>query len=434
MHRIGAFGSSQRVPSPCDGWSHRLVTDSSAAEGGGGCDDPIAAFYDRHPYPPPVGDLDTLDALRADGHGERVEHHRVWPERTPETVTSVLVAGCGTSQAVRHAVRRPGARVVGIDVSTTAVEHTRSLAARHGVANLEVHRLPIERVEELDERFDHVVCTGVLHHLADPQLGLSSLRRALAPGGAITLMVYARYGRTGVYLLQEYCRRLGITASNGELADLVDTLREIPIGHPLSRLLRESRDFHDDDALADALLNPRDRAYSVPELLDLLAGAGLRFGRWVHQAQYLPDCGSISETPHATRIAALPTAEQFATVELFRGTITRHSVIAFDAADSTSGEIDFADEAAERWIPLPVPTAVAVYERLPPGYAAALLNRAHTSTDLVMFVDDRQLQMFTAIDGRRSMAGLGDEARAFVQRLWRHDLVVIDSTHGRQPR
>jgi hypothetical protein len=29
---------------------------------------------------------------------------------------------------------------------------------------------------------------------------------------------------------------------------------------------------------------------------------------------------------------------------------------------------------------------VAVEERLPPGAAAALLNRAHSSTDLVMFV------------------------------------------------
>lgn len=388
-------------------------------------DDPVADFYDRHPYPPPVA---YLDARASDEHRARVEHHRVWPERTPESVTSVLIAGCGTSQAVHHALRRPTAHVVAVDVSAAAVRHTRALAAQHHVNNLEVHRLPIERIHELGERFDHVVCTGVLHHLADPVLGLSHLREVLAPRGALTLMVYARYGRSGVYLLQEYCRRLQITSSTGELADLVATLREIPLDHPLSRLLRESRDFYTDDALADALLNPRERAYSVPETFDLLGAAGLRFGRWSHQAPYLPDCGSVSETPHAARIAALPLTDQFAAVELFRGTITRHAVIAFAATNSLSGHLDFADPAAARWRPIRVPTAIAVEERTPPGAAAALLNQAHSFTDLVMFVTAPELEMFRRINGERTIGDLGVDAQRFVERLFRHDLVVIDAS------
>jgi SAM-dependent methyltransferase len=390
--------------------------------------DPIAAFYDAHPYPPPLDNLDALAGRGHDRHGERVEHHLIWPARAPGTVTSILVAGCGTAQAVRHALRRPDARVVGIDISAASLEHSRALAARHGVSNLELHPVPIERVPELGEHFDHVVCTGVLHHLADPSVGLRRLRDVLAPGGAITLMVYARYGRTGVYLLQDYCHRLGITTSKQDLADLVATLRELPAGHPLNRLLRETSDFRDDDALADALLNPRDRAYSVPELLDLLVDAGLRFARWAQQAPYLPDCGSISETPHAPRIAALPPPQQFAAVELFRGTITRHTVIAYRSDDDTSGRIDFSQPAAAQWVPIRVPTAVAVQERLPPGAAAALLNRAHTSTDLVMFVDRGELSTFRAIDGERPIGVLGRKARQFVERLYRHDLVVIDAT------
>ena len=289
---------------------------------------------------------------------------------------------------------------MGIDVSESSVAHTRALAARHDVRNLEVRHLPIEAVEDLEERFDHIVCTGVLHHLADPDLGLSCLRDVLAPDGAVTLMVYARYGRTGVYMLQDYCRRVGVGTSSDELADLVDTLREIPLGHPLSRLLRESRDFADDDALADALLNPRDRAYSVPELFELIEGAGLRFGRWERQAPYLPDCGSPSETPHASRIGALPPPQQYAAVELLRGTAVRHTVIAFAADDAASGEIDFGEVGVGRWVPIRTTTSVAVEERLPPGAAAALLNRAHSDSDLVLFVDRFQLEMFRTIDGR----------------------------------
>jgi SAM-dependent methyltransferase len=391
--------------------------------------DPIAAFYDRHPYPPPVAELGTAADVAGDRHAARVAHHLVWPGRPPGSVRSVLVAGCGTSQAVRHALRHPGARVVGIEVSPRSLDHAGALAARHGVGNLDLQLLPIEHVADLGQRFDHVICTGVLHHLADPLTGLSALRAVLAPGGAITVMVYAPYGRVGVYLLQDYCRRLGVGTSPEELAGLVATLRELPLAHPLSRLLRETRDFADDDALADALCNPRDRAYPVAELFELLAAAGLRFGRWERQAPYRADCGTISETPHAARIAALPTSEQYALVELFRGTMTRHTAIAFDAADAEVGVLDFSGDIG-RWIPLSAPTAVAVTERLPPGAAAALINRAHVDPDLVMFVDPAQFEIFRAIDGRRNIGELGPGGAALVERLWRHDLVVCDTTRA----
>jgi hypothetical protein len=75
-----------------------------------------------------------------------------------------------------------------------------------------------------------------------------------------------------------------------------------------------------------------------------------------------------------------------------------------------------------------VPTAIAVEERLPPGSAAALLNRAHTATDLVMFVTRAELEMFRRIDGERTIGHLGTGARAFVERLFRHDLVVVDAS------
>ncbi|AXK44917.1 class I SAM-dependent methyltransferase [Brachybacterium saurashtrense] len=260
--------------------------------------DVIEQFYDHHPYPPPTR-LDT--AAPRSPLQQRAAHHLLWPWRPVPASHRVLVAGCGASQAVRHALQDPSAGVVGIDVSRTAIERSRRLARRHQVPNLRLHQLPIEDATELGAEFDHVISTGVLHHLSDPEVGLRALRNVLSRGGAMTLMVFAPYGRAGVYLIQDYCRRLGLSSAPEDITDLVATLREIPSGHPISRLLRETRDFADDGALADALLNPRDRAYSVPQLYELLESAGLRLARWVRQAPYLPDCGSISETPHSSR-------------------------------------------------------------------------------------------------------------------------------------
>jgi 2-polyprenyl-3-methyl-5-hydroxy-6-metoxy-1,4-benzoquinol methylase len=73
----------------------------------------------------------------------------------------------GTSQAAKYATRWPRAHVIGIDVSTTSSEKTEALKRKYSLDNLEVRELPVERATELGRRFEHVVCTGVLHHLPD---------------------------------------------------------------------------------------------------------------------------------------------------------------------------------------------------------------------------------------------------------------------------
>ena len=182
--------------------------------------DHVTAFYDRHPYPPPIEDLDLYEDAWSDGTRRRVDHHLLWPSMPQRDDHRILVAGCGTSQAAKYAVRYPRAHVVGIDVSSTSIEHTRLLIERHELTNLELRQLPIEQVDELGGVFDHIVCTGVLHHLADPDAALSALTAVLAPDGALSAMVYAPYGRTGVYMIQDYCRRLGFGTSPADIEDL----------------------------------------------------------------------------------------------------------------------------------------------------------------------------------------------------------------------
>jgi SAM-dependent methyltransferase len=393
--------------------------------------DRVRSFYDRYPYPPPVDDLEGYRRLWQDRRRRRAEHHLLWPARPYSEDGSILIAGCGTSQAAKHALRWPAARVTGIDFSATSVARTETLKRQHGLDNLTVRQLPIERAGELGDAFDQIVCTGVLHHLADPGAGLAALREVLAPGGAMHLMVYAPYGRTGIYMLQELCRRIGIEPGDGEIADLLAALAGLPPGHPLAALLREAPDFRNEAALADALLHPQDRAYSVPELFAFLEASGLAFARWVRQAPYSPHCGVMARLPQQARIAQLHPREQYAAAELYRGTMVRHSVIVHRAG---SPGIEFAGEAWPRYVPIRLPDTIAVEERLPPGAAAVLINRAHTDRDLFLPIDARERRVYDAIDGERTIA---DIARSegpvgawgpFFERLYRHDQIVLDAS------
>ena len=341
----------------------------------------VRAFYEDHPYPPAVDSLDRYRDLWHDGHRRRAEHHLFWPSLPYREDHSILIAGCGTSQAAKHALRWPQARVTGIDFSARSVASTEALKHKHKLDNLQVRQLPVEQAGELETSFDQIVCTGVLHHLPDPDAGLRALRDVLAPQGAMHLMVYAPYGRTGIYMLQEFCRRLGIRAVDDEIRDLIAALAMLPRGHPLENLLREAPDFRNEAALADALLNPQDRAYSVPQLFEFIEGAGLRFGRWVKQAPYDPQCGAVAKIPQMSGIARLPLAEQYAAaraVPVAPCCVTRRWCY---RADSGVQPSRFRGGwLAQLCADPPAGARSGVEERLPPGAAAVLINRAATLT------------------------------------------------------
>jgi SAM-dependent methyltransferase len=318
--------------------------------------------------------------------------------------------------------------VVGIDVSSSSLEATKRLAERHGLVNLELRELPIEEAGTLGTEFDQIVCTGVLHHLVDPEAGLRALRDVLAPEGALQLMVYGRYGRFGIDLMREYSQRLGLETTTEDIDDLRRVLGEVPSGHPISHLLRETPDFRDPGAVADALLNPRERSYSVPDLYNLLGSGGMRFARWVRQAPYRPECGIMARLPHGERIATMGEVDQYTVMEMFRGTMSRHSLIAYrdDSPLPALGR-----EAWRTYVPMIPPTVVVIEERLPPGLAAAVINRAHVDTDLVCFLSSDELAVFSAIDGRAPLGEIPGSSLALLERLWLHDLVMIDASEPR---
>src|SRR6516164_5882340 len=402
-----------------------------------GSADAVRDFYESHPYPAPLGDLDRHRELYRNLDRRRAASLTLWPNEKQRANRGILVAGCGTSQAAIHALREPDARVTAIDISETGLRHTRDLQQRYDLQNLDLHRLAIEQVEELGRTFDQIVCTGVLHHLADPDTGLRVLRNVLAPSGAMQLMVYAPYGRAGIYMMQDYCRLLGVGPSEEELQSLGVTIGTLSSDHPISGVVKRAKDFRNPDALADALLHPQDRAYSVPQLYAWLERCGVSFGRWFEQAPYLPQCGAMAGMPHAARLASLAPPLQHAAVELLRGTMTRHSFVAYrDDRHGESQPITFGGGAWRGYVPLRLPWTLSITDRVPLGSVAVLINRAHTYPDLALPIDAAQGRVFAAIDGDRSVdqilrdaaRGNGDEqARRFVEQLWEYDQIVFDA-------
>jgi hypothetical protein len=233
-------------------------------------------------------------------------------------------------------------------------------------------------------------------------------------------------------MLQEYCRRLGVGTSKQDIDDLIAVLKKLPQHHPLLASQGGSREFASGDALADALLNPRDQSYSVPQLFDFIERNDLTLGRWYWQAPYLPQCGSVATTPHATRLAALPEREQYIEMELLRGLMANHS---FVVHRSDMEKLCFDDDRHLRYVPVRLPWTICIQDRVPPGAAGVLVNQTHLFNDLFIVINEFEKRAFEALDGRRSIsevvekvAGFAPVARKFFEKLWRYDQVVFDTS------
>ena len=280
--------------------------------------------YEAYSYPPPIEDAEKFlkkwGPLTCDPKFAGIQ---LWPEGRPRQDLRILCAGCGSSQAPLIALNNPDCAVIGIDLSETSLAHSNRLRDRHGLKNLELRRMSLLDVGQLSSAFDLILCTGVLHHLPDPDAGLKALADVLEPSGSMGIMLYGKAARTGVYLVQDILRRLGAGPDAEGLGMARELLKFVPSYHylfePTGKL---PNDLAEDAGIVDMLLHPQDRAYSVPEIMDFVAAAGLIFFGWNDNADYCADrflSGEMLE-----KVLALPAAEQWAIVENLALLNSRH--------------------------------------------------------------------------------------------------------------
>ena len=227
-------------------------------------------FYGRFNYPwlpmllPVAPDPTFWPKLTCQEFGD-FSHQTIRPD------ARIWVAGCGTNQAALTALRFPGAEVLGTDISTRSLEACQSIIDQTGISNLTLEQASLNEPRHFGE-FDYVICTGVIHHNADPEIPLQTLSKALRPDGVLELMVYNYYHRMHTTAYQKAIRLLGgspdrpdITA---ELPLTQDMIAEFSSGSSMQAFLQEQRDLPE-AAVADSLLQPVEYSYTVATLNQL---------------------------------------------------------------------------------------------------------------------------------------------------------------------
>ena len=278
--------------------------------------DLVSEQYEQWSYPEPIVDLHTWMQTQWQWFDPRIAHRLFWPNRDYTPEMDILIAGCGTNQAAVFAMANRRSSVVAIDVSQASLDHHEFLKKKYDLENLEIRRLPIEKVDTLDRSFDLIVSSGVLHHLADPLEGLRSLAGVLRPEGVIGIMLYATYGRLGVEMLQSVFRDLGLGRDEPSLEILREALGVVGADHPVMPYLEIAPDLQYDAGLVDTFLHGRDRTYTVEQCIDLVEDSGLVFQDWFLKSPYYPP--TTPQDRFYLSVAELPLRKQWSVMERIR--------------------------------------------------------------------------------------------------------------------
>lgn len=372
--------------------------------------DRVREQYEAYPYPA----RDPEDERRRLITGSpsflpELNHYVFGGRRDFRRPFRALVAGGGTGDGLIHLAQYLAAsggvhEVVYLDLSAASRKVAEARAAMRGLTNIRFLSGALDALPQLAPGpYDYIDCCGVLHHLPDPAAGLAVLKAALAEDGGMGLMVYGTYGRAGVYPLQAALRQLvGGDDPQQQVALAKRLLAALPEGNEFRRNPFIGDHTTGDAGLYDLLLHSQDRAYTVPELYDLVAGAGLGISAWIEPCRYDP-LGYLKDETLRARAAALPPPDQAALAERLSGAMKTHVVYAVPAARKDGA------------VAQPAPDLVPWLNGLPAAALAETLRRRgelaisfHTER-FVFAAPPRAADIAALIDGRRS---LGDIAAA----------------------
>ena len=291
--------------------------------------------YENLPYPQrnPADEenrlLDTsLDFL------PRLNHYCFAGKRNFNKPFNILVAGGGTGDGLIYLAEQfrniKKASVTYVDLSSASMEIAKERAKIRGLNNIKwINTSLLDLSKEEHGTFDYINCSGVLHHLENPSAGLKTLKSVLSDDGGMGIMVYAEYGRTGVYQIQKLLNL--VNDENDSISNKVSNGNKMLEGLPESNWFKRAEELHTDHkkfgdiGLYDLFLHSQDRAYTIPELFDWLKDADLNFYGFANSALSYDPRRVIKDNDLLQQVLKKTKVAQYAITELITGNIIKHA-------------------------------------------------------------------------------------------------------------
>jgi 2-polyprenyl-3-methyl-5-hydroxy-6-metoxy-1,4-benzoquinol methylase len=264
----------------------------------------VQAQYEQHPYPRWLRAPSAQGAYPLARRLRELFPHAGAASTIPERA-SMLIAGCGTGRhAAMSAAQNPDSRILAIDLSRASLAYAARRARESGLANLEFAQADILELGRLQERFDVIQCSGVLHHLQDPMAGWRVLTGLLAPGGKMKVALYSEIARRSVAAARRLIADRGFAADPKGMRAARAAILALPSDDP-AHPVAGSIDFYSLSGCRDLLFHVREHRYTPTRIAEMLGDLGLEFlgFEFEYAATRLQYLGEFPLDPAATSLA-----------------------------------------------------------------------------------------------------------------------------------
>ncbi len=258
--------------------------------------------YERFPYPP----INALALPRRD-QGKALQYERAvelardkhLPKIMPDNHLGIriLVAGCGTLEALVVAQMHPRAKeIVALDLSHRSI--TRLQRRIHwarsrdmlSLARLRGYRLPAVTTIEADvcewqdsDGFDYILANNMLHHTEQPAVTLQHLVGMLKPDGVMRIVTYPAMSRFWLRQTSAWLRWHGLNADTPALKKrAVEVIEELPQPHPILSCFEAHSETANTAGLVDAFFHACEKPLSPLLWQQATEAAGLE---WLGETQ-----------------------------------------------------------------------------------------------------------------------------------------------------
>jgi ubiquinone/menaquinone biosynthesis C-methylase UbiE len=151
----------------------------------------VSDFYDNLPFPEYAKNDDKFSITKKG-------NEKLIAKQFKNTIgfnKIILEAGSGTSQLSNYLAIGNNNKIVALDSSLNALKLGKKFSDENNVKNIKYIKGDLTTKIFIDEIFDFIWCSGVLHHTKNPSKGFEQLCNSLKKEGIILIGLYNKYGR-----------------------------------------------------------------------------------------------------------------------------------------------------------------------------------------------------------------------------------------------
>ena len=188
----------------------------------------------------------------------------------------VLIAGCGTGQnSIETASMFKECNVLSIDLSLKSLSYAKRKTIELGITNIKYMQADILDVDSLNQKFDFIESSGVLHHMENPFLGWENLVRSLKKGGLMRIGLYSKTSRRSINIIRNEIREFDIDFNYNDMKTFRDKIITSNKNHHKKQL--SSLDIHNMSTFRDLLFHSQEHQFTITQISEYLTQLGLKF-------------------------------------------------------------------------------------------------------------------------------------------------------------